>query len=175
VGTGLVNNTRLVVINEFGCVFLYLLLIVFYLFSVIPVESYCLLNYQYLSDSLSLLSKLIFIFFLFFFIVVSLNYFSIERIYFVEYYFLLGFLCLSAFFLMSSNDFFMFYFSLELQALILYTLASLKRYNSLSAESGLKYFVLGAFSSGLLLFGISLFYGFFGITNFYDLKFIFLK
>lgn len=174
-GTALINNLRLILINEFGYIFIYLLAILLYLFLNIPVECYCLLNYQYLSDTLSFFSKISFIFFLFFFVLISLNYFFLERIYFTEYYFLLGFLCLSAFFLMSSNDFFMFYFSLELQALILYTLAAFKRYSSLSAESGLKYFVLGAFSSGLLLFGISMFYGFFGITNFYDLKFIFLK
>jgi len=76
---------------------------------------------------------------------------------------------------MSANDFILFYFTIELQALILYTLAALKRYTVFSTESALKYFVLGALSSGLLLFGISLFYGFFGTFNFYDLKFIFLK
>jgi NADH-quinone oxidoreductase subunit N len=54
-------------------------------------------------------------------------------------------------------------------------MATLKRYAVFSTESGLKYFVLGALSSGLLLFGISIFYGFFGTFNFSDLKFLFLK
>jgi len=75
----------------------------------------------------------------------------------------------------SANDFILFYLSIELQALILYTLASFKRYSVFSAESGLKYFVLGAFSSGLLLFGISFFYGFLGLTNFYDIRFLMLN
>lgn len=57
----------------------------------------------------------------------------------------------------------------------MYTLASLKRYNSFSAESSLKYFVLGALSSGILLFGISFFYGFTGLTNFYDVRFLMIS
>lgn len=101
--------------------------------------------------------------------------FFFERVYFIEYFFFLGFFCLSAFFLVSANEFIFFYLSIELQALILYTLASLKRYNSFSAESSLKYFVLGALSSGILLFGISFFYGFTGLTNFYDVRFLMIS
>jgi NADH:ubiquinone oxidoreductase subunit 2 (subunit N) len=55
-------------------------------------------------------------------------------------------------------------------SLSLYILASLKRNSEFSNESGLKYFVLGAFSSGLILFGSSLLYGFTGSTSFEDLK-----
>ena len=55
---------------------------------------------------------------------------------------------------------------LELQSLALYVLASFNRDNILSSESGLKYFVLSALSSGLLLYGCSLVYGFSGSTNF---------
>jgi NADH-quinone oxidoreductase subunit N len=105
----------------------------------------------------------------------SLEYFVFERLFFIEYYFLIGILAFAGFFLISANDFIIFYFAIELQALVLYTLAALKRYNVFSAESGLKYFILGAFSSGLLLFGVSFFYGFLGITSFYDIKFLLLK
>ena len=52
------------------------------------------------------------------------------------------------------------YIGLELQSLALYVLASFNRDNILSSESGLKYFVLSALSSGLLLYGCSLIYGF---------------
>ena len=55
---------------------------------------------------------------------------------------------------------------LELQSLALYVLASFNRDNLLSTESGLKYFVLSALSSGLLLYGCSLTYGFSESTNF---------
>tara|TARA_B100000674_G_scaffold293004_1_gene243024 strand:- start:955 stop:2367 length:1413 start_codon:yes stop_codon:yes gene_type:complete len=68
--------------------------------------------------------------------------------------------------MISSNDLIVFYLGLELQSLALYVLASFNRDNILSSESGLKYFVLSALSSGLLLYGCSLVYGFSGSTNF---------
>ena len=68
--------------------------------------------------------------------------------------------------MVSSNDIILFYLGLELQSLSLYILASIDRDNLKSSESGIKYFVLSALSSGLLLYGCSLLYGFTGTTNF---------
>ena len=73
---------------------------------------------------------------------------------------------LGMFFMVSSNDIILFYLGLELQSLSLYILASIDRDNLRSSESGIKYFVLSALSSGLLLYGCSLLYGFTGTTNF---------
>jgi len=73
---------------------------------------------------------------------------------------------LGMFFMVSSNDLILFYLGLELQSLSLYILASIDRDNLRSTESGIKYFVLSALSSGLLLYGCSLLYGFTGSTNF---------
>ena len=73
---------------------------------------------------------------------------------------------LGMFFMVSSNDIILFYLGLELQSLSLYILASIDRDNLKSTESGIKYFVLSALSSGLLLYGCSLLYGFTGSTNF---------
>ena len=73
---------------------------------------------------------------------------------------------LGMFFMLSSNDLILFYLGLELQSLALYILASIDRDNLRSTESGIKYFVLSALSSGLLLYGCSLLYGFAGSTNF---------
>ena len=73
---------------------------------------------------------------------------------------------LGMFFMVSSNDLILFYLGLELQSLSLYILASIDRDNLRSTESGVKYFVLSALSSGLLLYGCSLLYGFTGSTNF---------
>ncbi len=73
---------------------------------------------------------------------------------------------LGMFFMVSSNDIILFYLGLELQSLSLYILASIDRDNLKSSESGIKYFVLSALSSGLLLYGCSLLYGFSGSTNF---------
>ena len=73
---------------------------------------------------------------------------------------------LGMFFMVSANDLILFYLGLELQSLSLYILASIDRDNLRSTESGIKYFVLSALSSGLLLYGCSLLYGFTGTTNF---------
>tara|TARA_Y100000590_G_scaffold441331_1_gene567857 strand:- start:332 stop:1528 length:1197 start_codon:yes stop_codon:yes gene_type:complete len=68
--------------------------------------------------------------------------------------------------MISSYDLIVFYLGLELQSLCLYILASFKREDEKSTEAGLKYFVLSALASGLLLYGCSLIYGFTGSTNF---------
>jgi NADH-quinone oxidoreductase subunit N len=72
--------------------------------------------------------------------------------------------------MVSSNDLISLYVGLELQSLALYVLASVHRDDIKSTEAGLKYFVLGALSSGLLLYGCSLLYGFGGTTNFEGLR-----
>ena len=68
--------------------------------------------------------------------------------------------------MISANDLIALYVGLELQSLSLYVIASFRRDSVLSGEAGLKYFVLGALSSGMLLYGASLVYGFTGSTNF---------
>lgn len=73
----------------------------------------------------------------------------------------------------SSHDFLSLYVGLELQSLSLYVLAAFQRDNARASEAGLKYFVLGALSSGLLLFGISLIYALTGTTDFTALSIYF--
>ncbi|MCH8685344.1 NADH-quinone oxidoreductase subunit NuoN [Pedomonas mirosovicensis] len=68
--------------------------------------------------------------------------------------------------MLSANDLLSLYLGLELQSLSLYVMAAYQRNNARSSESGLKYFVLGSLASGLLLYGVSLVYGFAGTTNF---------
>ena len=83
-----------------------------------------------------------------------------------EYPILILISILGMFFMVSSNDLILFYLGLELQSLSLYILAAFDRDNIKSTESGIKYFVLSALSSGLLLYGCSLLYGFTESTNF---------
>ncbi|MBK1697677.1 NADH-quinone oxidoreductase subunit NuoN [Rhodovibrio salinarum] len=71
--------------------------------------------------------------------------------------------------MVSANDLISLYIGLELQSLSLYVIAAFRRDTLRSTESGLKYFVLGALSSGMLLYGSSLVYGFAGTTNFVTL------
>jgi NADH-quinone oxidoreductase subunit N len=68
--------------------------------------------------------------------------------------------------MISANDLIALYLGLELQSLALYVMAAIRRDDLRSSEAGLKYFVLGALSSGMLLYGASLVYGFTGSTNF---------
>ncbi len=68
--------------------------------------------------------------------------------------------------MVSANDLIALYLGVELQSLALYVLAAFRRDSLRSSEAGLKYFVLGALSSGLLLYGASMVYGFSGTTNF---------
>ena len=71
--------------------------------------------------------------------------------------------------MISANDLIALYVGLELQSLSLYVVAAFQRDSARSAEAGLKYFVLGALSSGMLLYGASLVYGFTGSTEFADI------
>ena len=68
--------------------------------------------------------------------------------------------------MVSANDLISLYLGIELMSLALYVLAAIRRDNVRSSEAGLKYFVLGALSSGMLLYGASLIYGYTGSTNF---------
>tara|TARA_B100001741_G_scaffold285587_1_gene261875 strand:- start:591 stop:1787 length:1197 start_codon:yes stop_codon:yes gene_type:complete len=96
----------------------------------------------------------------------SFSYLKKSNILKIEYPILILSSILGMMIMISSNDLIIFYLGLELQSLALYVLASFNRDNVLSSESGLKYFVLSALSSGLLLYGCSLVYGFSGSTNF---------
>lgn len=73
--------------------------------------------------------------------------------------------------LISANDLMVLYMGLELQSLPLYVIAAMRRDSLRSSEAGLKYFLLGALSSGLLLYGVSLIYGFTGATGYDDIAF----
>lgn len=103
----------------------------------------------------------------------SLNYLKKEIINNYEYFILVLLAILGLFFLVSSYDLISMYLSIELQALSFYILATFKQYTNFSTEAGIKYFILGAFSSGLLLFGCSILYGFTGLTDFYSLEIYF--
>lgn len=90
-----------------------------------------------------------------------------------EYILLFLFAILGIFLLCSSNDLITAYLAIELQSLAFYVLAAFKKNSTFSADAGLKYFILGAFSSSLFLFGSSIIYGVTGTTNFEDFKDLF--
>jgi len=96
----------------------------------------------------------------------SVDFLEKEKIGRFEYPVLVLFATLGMMVMVSAGDFMTLYLGLELQSLPLYVLAAYQRDNARATESGLKYFVLGALASGLLLYGISLVYGFAGTTQF---------
>jgi len=90
-----------------------------------------------------------------------------------EYPILIVFAVLGMMMMVSANDLISLYLGIELQSLALYVVAAIRRDTLRSSEAGLKYFVLGALSSGILLYGMSLVYGFAGTTNFETLANVF--
>jgi len=126
-----------------------------------------LFNNSYKIDYLSKFMKILIISSGIFVLLSSNKYIQIININKIEYPILALSSILGMMVMVSSNDLILFYVGLELQSLSLYVLASFNRDNLASTESGLKYFVLSALSSGLLLYGCSLIYGFSSSTNFF--------
>ena len=129
-------------------------------------QNISLFNDGYVVDSLSSFMKILTILGGVFVLSISTKYLKICKIFLIEYPVLILSSILGMMVMISSNDLMVFYIGLELQSLALYVLASFNRDQLKSSESGLKYFVLSALSSGLLLYGCSLIYGFSGSTNF---------
>ena len=99
-------------------------------------------------------------------IVMSLTFNEREALDRFEFPIVVLFATLGMLMMVSANDLIALYLGLELQSLSLYVLAAFRRDTLRSSEAGLKYFVLGALSSGMLLYGCSLIYGFLGATGF---------
>ena len=129
-------------------------------------ESTTLFSGSYIVDDLSSFMKILTIFAGILVLLISSKYLKLFKIFLIEYPILILCSILGMMVMISSNDLMVFYIGLELQSLALYVLAALNRDELRSSESGLKYFVLSALSSGLLLYGCSLIYGFSGSTNF---------
>jgi NADH-quinone oxidoreductase subunit N len=132
----------------------------------LDIEKILLFNGSVVIDYLSSFMKIITLLAAFIVLAISKNYLDNFKISKIEYPILILCSVLGMMVMISSNDLIVFYMGLELQSLALYVLATFNRNNLKSSEAGLKYFVLSALSSGLLLYGCSLIYGFSGSTNF---------
>ena len=132
----------------------------------IEIEKKFLFNKSIVIDYLSSFMKIITLLSAFIVLSISKSYLKIFKIFKIEYPILILSSVLGMMVMISSNDLMVFYMGLELQSLALYVLATFNRDQLKSSEAGLKYFVLSALSSGLLLYGCSLIYGFSGSTNF---------
>jgi len=160
------KNSYNLVTNITYLIIISLLLIIFNSFN----ESGNLFFNSFVSNSFTNFFKILILLGTFFVMLITQNFIKEMKINCFEYPLLLLFSVLGMFFMISSNDLMSFYLGLELQSLALYILASIDRDNLKSNESGIKYFVLSALSSGLLLYGCSLLYGFTGSTNFEEIN-----
>ena len=131
-----------------------------------PNEIIKIFNESYIIDRLSIFMKVLTLLFCLFVLISSSDYVKSNNIDKIEYPIIILASTLGMILMISSYDLIVFYLGLELQSLSLYILASFKRDEERSTEAGLKYFVLSALASGLLLYGCSLIYGFTGSTNF---------
>ena len=132
----------------------------------LAINQTTLFNDSIIIDYFSSFMKIVTLIAAFLTLLISTNYLKTFKIFKIEYPILILSSVLGMMIMISSNDLIVFYMGLELQSLALYVLATFNRDQLKSSEAGLKYFVLSALSSGLLLYGCSLIYGFTGSTNF---------
>jgi NADH-quinone oxidoreductase subunit N len=110
--------------------------------------------------------EILLLFFGCFVLILNRSYYSKRGLFQYEYDLLLSFSFLGLIMLCLSNDLLVVYMAIELQSLAFYVLATFRRNSEFSNEAGLKYFILGSFSSCFLLFGFSLIYLSLGSTSF---------
>jgi NADH-quinone oxidoreductase subunit N len=133
-------------------------------------------NLNYFNNSFIVLFKFIILFIFIITLMFCINYFNFDKINKTfEFFILLWFSLIGMFLMISCCDFISLYLCIELQSISFYILSAYKQTSVFSIEAGLKYFILGTFSSGLLLFGISIIYFFTGLQNFFEIEFLFLQ
>ena len=130
-----------------------------------PLVSSSVFNGVFIVDWLSVVAKISILVSSIGCLLISSGYVKTYRINNFEYFVIVALAVLGQLILVSSADFLTAYLALEIQSFAFYIMAAFKRDSAYSTEAGLKYFLLGSFSSTLLLFGVSLLYGFFGTTN----------
>jgi proton-translocating NADH-quinone oxidoreductase chain N len=152
---------------------LFSLIITFSLINAAPLSCGYLFYNSLVQDDYTFFLRSLLILGAIFSICISLNYVKSEGLNSFELNVLILLSTASMMFLICSADFISMYLAIEMLSLCFYVMAALKRNSEFSSEAGLKYFLLGAFSSGLLLLGCSLIYGFTGCTEFGQLGKIF--
>ena len=138
-----------------------------------PIERVTAFNHLFVVDEFSNYAKLLILIAASLTLILAMPYNKRENILQFEFPILILFAVVGMMMMVSANDLISLYLGIELQSLSLYILATIRRDSVKSAEAGLKYFVLGALSSGILLYGMSMVYGFSGSTGFDSLTIVF--
>lgn len=131
-----------------------------------PVGTSLAFNGQFIVDDFAVFAKILMIVGAALALILAVPFNMREGINQFEFPILIVLAVLGMMMMVSANDLISLYIGIELQSLALYVVAAIRRDTLRSSEAGLKYFVLGALSSGILLYGMSLVYGFAGTTNF---------
>lgn len=131
-----------------------------------PASRAVVFHGAFISDAFSILMKILVLSSALVVLMISKKSLASEDIAQYEYPILILFAVVGMMAMISANDLMSLFIGLELQSLSLYVLTTLRRDNAKASEAGMKYFVLGALSTGLLLYGCSLIYGYTGATNF---------
>ena len=156
-------------LNGIGWLAIFALLLVGILVLVGPDGRVETLGGLFIVDDYAVYSKILILLAAILGIIMSFHFAAHEAMTQFEYPILLLLAVLGMMMMVSANDLMALYLGIELQSLALYVIAAIKTDNLRASEAGLKYFVLGALSSGMLLYGMSIIYGFTGVTNFVDL------
>lgn len=167
--TSLTYNYPLISKNIYSLV-LFILFLTSLLIMNNPVDYALIFQKTFIHDDLTRIAKLFVLGSSFACLILSQSYIENSQINNYEYFLLILFSIFGLNLLISSYDLISAYLAIELQALSFYVLASFQRRSVFSTEAGLKYFILGAFSSGLLLYAFSLIYGVTGTTNLINIK-----
>ena len=138
-------------------------------FMVMPYGDISSFNDSMRSDKFALLFKFLFCISAALTILISIKYIALEGMNWGEYYYLLLFAVSGMMVLASATDLVTIYLGMEFMALTVYILVGFIRHDVKSNEAALKYFLLGAFSSGIILYGMVLLYGVTGTTNLYKI------
>ena len=155
--------------RSFKLVNLLTILVLFFLIALVlnqPDEVIKIFKGSYIIDKFSITMKVLTFMFCIFILLSTKDYLKTNDIDKIEYPIIILSSVLGMIIMISSYDLIVFYLGLELQSLCLYILASFNKNDEKSTEAGLKYFILSALATGLLLYGSSLIYGFTGSTNF---------
>ena len=158
-----------------GWVSLQIIFFSFFLTYYIPYEDFFSWNYFLIGDFFVFGSKLLLIFLFIVWFFIAFWYIRFEKINSFEYWILSLLSMVAMFFTIQAFDMLSVYLCIEFQSLSFYILASFKRTSEFSMEAGLKYFVLGVFSSALFLFGLSLMYNLTGLSSLGDFSKFFVS
>lgn len=155
---------------QVGIISLSIIFLTFIMYYNINTINYYLFSNNLYSSSLDKIFLYLVLFGIFNIILLSLNYIKINTLNVYELFIIILLILLGFITLLFSNDFLSMYMGIELQSLGLYILATLKQNSIYATEAGLKYFILGALSSCLLILGISIIYSFTGVLIFNELN-----